>query len=239
LQHRVRQVPIDINRRTRPDRALAILRGVIATQPDARRIGIITFRSLRQYIKSLELPIRNRIAKVAHFGGTNSRGSNEWIEKCDLLIVLGTPRPPQSQVAAELVRLRLGHALTHDPSWMAPGRGNREYGDFWCGATESGNMRVVRTFAYGDHRWREASDFIVGAELEQCIGRARSVLANGIECLVVSTYPIESAVLVDSDPILLSAHDMELLLAAAGLGDVWKITWPQVLVHAPRGELDS
>jgi len=97
--HRVVQAPIDVTQQTSPKVLANILRGVMAAFP-GRSVGILTHKRHVSVVlgksrkASLGTDFQERIAKADYFRGGGSRGSNEWTEGCDLLVVCGTPRVP-------------------------------------------------------------------------------------------------------------------------------------------------
>jgi len=117
---------------------------------------------------------------VEYFGGGASRGSNEWINKCDAIVVLGTPRVSPSDVRGHLIAIgSLAARLSEDQAdWTL---------DYWSGVTESGRRVTVRTPHYRNHDWHRAYCALVLSELRQAIGRARSVLSEGMPAYVVTT----------------------------------------------------
>jgi hypothetical protein len=69
--------------------------------------------------------------------------------------------------------------------------------DWWLGITESGRRVTVATPHYTNHDWHRAYYELVVAELLQSIGRARSILEDGIDCVVVTTEnlaPLEDGI---------------------------------------------
>jgi hypothetical protein len=169
----------DVTKSREPAAVVPLLRGVLHDLP-YERVGLLTHRELAASLPKL-LGEPYRLAMVAHFGGGLSRGSNQWVRECDILIVLGTPR-----VGPDAIRLhlyRLGKA-------RAAGRTREEAGwglDYWSGVTKSGRRMTVRTPHYVDHDWHAAYRALVRSELVQAVGRGRGILPEGIPVLVVTT----------------------------------------------------
>lgn len=212
--HEQIQVPLDITKRTSPKKVIAILRAILIRLPQFSRVGIITHREFGPALKgtakseNLDECFRQQIAKVEHFGGGESRGSNTWLDQCDCLIILGTPRVPPHVVKTRLIQLGLAQAAVRDGSWTY---------DYWSAVTPSGKRRTVKSLAYRDHDWHEAHRSIVAAELTQAVGRGRAILNEGIPCVVCSTEELdlpvtdhEIAPLTDSDWQIIQLLNQEL-----------------------------
>ena len=129
----------------------------------------------------LDEAFRSRIAKVAYFHGGESCGSNHWIDECDMIIVLGTPRVPPSVVKSRLIQTGRAAASARDGEWEP---------DYWSGVTTTGKRRTIRTLAYRDHDWYAAHRSIVRSELIQAVGRGRGICPNGVPVVVLSNEPL-------------------------------------------------
>jgi hypothetical protein len=177
----VLQIPRDVTKRTSPRRAAEVLRGILYDLPD-KRVGVITHQRLVDPLPDqLGDEFSRRVAKIEYFHGGESRGSNDWVGRCDALVVLGTPRVPPEAVRSHLYRLGKLRATILDleaAGWAA---------DWWSGVTESGRRRTVKTLYYRDHDWHEAYCPLVVRELRQALGRARSILAEGMPVYLVTT----------------------------------------------------
>jgi hypothetical protein len=186
------QVPVDVTRKTTVTAAAKILRGIVydlTTFRHYKRLGVLTHqKSAKKLPKVLGEPFAGAVVKWSYFGSGESRGSNDWMDACDCLIILGTPRFGPNIIGNHLLRLgnlRAGSLTNAETGWPTEKNGNCQ--DAWLGKTESGRRVVVRTPHYTDHDWHRAYCDSVVAELWQSIGRARSLLGNGIDCVVVST----------------------------------------------------
>jgi hypothetical protein len=172
-----------------PKTALSILRNVLAQFPDARRIGVIGHRGHLPAIRgsatkeNLEESARRRIVKCEHFRGGESRGSNTWLDLCDLLVILGTPRVPPEAIRSYLIRT--GRT---DAAVRTTGKdGDVTFGkSAWTGTTEDGQLRTVENLAYDNLDWRQAYQSLVITELRQAIGRGREFLDSGVDVVVVT-----------------------------------------------------
>jgi hypothetical protein len=179
----VLQVPADVTQRTSPARALALLRGLLHDLPH-QRVGVITHMKLVGPLQDLLGPQASRVARWGHFRGGDSRGCNSWMQECDALILLGTPRVPPEAVRSRLLRVGNVRALklTTEGAGWGP--------DWWSGLTWSGRRVTVKTRHYADHAWHRAHQALVVSEVQQSLGRARAILGEGIPAYVVTTEDI-------------------------------------------------
>ena len=183
-KHGITQVPIDATKGTAPATACKILRAVLARYPEAQRVGVMCHREHVAAIRGtarggavLDGVTRSRIAMVEYFRGGQCRGSNSWLD-CDLLIVLGTPRVPQSVIRTRLIAAGNVEVAAREPKWER---------DYWSGVDRDGRRHTVRSLAYTDHDWHQAHRAVVAAELIQAAGRGRGICDNGIPVVVVTT----------------------------------------------------
>lgn len=178
LTHEVVQYPTDITRTKSKTRAQDLVRGVLASRPQRKRVGVITHQTLVKDIQELGAPFEERIVLVRHFGSGADRGSNEWHRAgCDLIIVAGTPRVPPSEISQQLFRCGELEALRNDGQW---GELN------WVGFTTAGGKRIVNGRGYLDPTWRKIHRSKVRANIIQAAGRARSLLESGCEAVILS-----------------------------------------------------
>jgi hypothetical protein len=191
------QVTHDITRRTKPAKVAGWLRGVLASNPDAKRVGIIGHKphidamvrtkSDKFDASLLDAETRSRVHKAHHFGEGQDRASNDWMG-CDLIIVLGTPRVGTDAIRRRLLRCGQADAAKRDGLW-----GLRRYE----AKTETGDLVIVTGRGFADAEWRTAHQDQVAAALIQAAGRGRGVLAEGVPVVVVSTEPIGMTVAED------------------------------------------
>lgn len=179
LAHEVVQHPIDIARTTSKSRAQDIVRGVLASRPHCRRVGIITHSTLTKSMQDLGPMFEDRIAIVKYFGSGADRGSNEWHDgKCDLIVVAGTPRVPTDEIRKLLFRCGEFAALQSDGQW----------GELtWQGFTTSGKPRVISGRGYLDATWRKVHRSKVRANIIQAAGRARALVESGCDAVILSS----------------------------------------------------
>ncbi len=203
LEHRhpAVQVTTDVKKSTAPSKVVGILRGILAAFQHADRIGIIAHQEHLPIIRGtaqnpehrLDESLRRRIAKIEYFRSGEGRGSNSWIDQCDLLVVVGTPRVPPPAVKLRLIQVGVVLAAARDGQWEA---------DWWSGKTTTGKRVTIRTSAYRDHDWYAAHRSIVRAELIQAIGRGRGICEKGIPVVVLSNEPLGLPILeIDVRPV--------------------------------------
>jgi hypothetical protein len=209
------QIPLDVTQNTAPQKVLDILRAVLYQFPQQERVGVITHHKHVSLIlgqahsgPKYDEGMQRRLAMVEHFRGGQSRGSNDWLQECDLLLVLGTPRVPPSAVRDDLIRAGLVSAAAR--SEVETGWADYE----WCGTGIGGGTVPVLAKGYRDDDWHDAHAHLVVSELIQAAGRGRSVCADGIPVVVVSTEPLNFplfdrpfAPLTDSEIEVLRAVD--------------------------------
>lgn len=175
---RVVQYPIDLTRHASPTRFLAVLRGILTEFPAACKVGLITHRPLIGALNKLGEPFAGRIVKSTYFGSGAGRASNDWHERCDLLIVLGTPRVPGEAVQRRLCQLGDFDSAGEDGQW-----GDKR----WRVWTESGGRRIVKGKGYAHEKWSKSHASLVRAALIQAAGRGRPLLETGCDVAIVST----------------------------------------------------
>lgn len=215
-RHAVEQVPADLTKNAEPSTVIKTLLGVIARYPNADRIGVLTHKSHASVArgtsrKGPKLPesIKRRIVHVGHFRSGGSRGSNTWLDKCDLIIVLGTPRVPAGAIRTRLLTTGRIGAATRDGDWDR---------DYWAGITMSGDRVTVMSRGYRDHDWHAGHRAIVAAELQQAIGRGRGICEHGIPVVVVTTEELGER-LVDWQFVPLTGTMMKVLCATVRLAE--------------------
>lgn len=218
-KHRIRQIPLDVKKTSSPGTAVAILRGVLAAFPEARRVGVITHQahlpaiagtSRKKPEHNLDHGCRQRISMVEHYHSGASRGSNQWLGECDLIVLLGTPRVPPSTIRERLIRTGRAEAASKpidDRIWEAY---------TWTGKTESGQECEVECLGYKDAEWAAAYKSVVSAELRQAIGRGRAICENGIDVVAVTNEPLGFPI-VDKDIFPIESHNISILQAIADL----------------------
>lgn len=186
------QYPAEVTMGTSAETVAGVLERVLAAVPTAQRVGVILHKRHRLELfdrGGLPEALRRRVARVSHFGCGDDRASNSWQDECDLLVVVGTPRPGAGDVAAELLRRGEVEALEAGSSWGTV---------VWTGtvaAGGSGELRAGRLVdvagrGYGSDAWASAAASITRAGLVQAVERARTVLpqgGGGVPAVVVST----------------------------------------------------
>lgn len=187
---RVVQYPIDLTRDASAAKFLSLIRGVLTEFPNARRVGIITHRLLVAALKKLGEPFTGRIVKSTYFRSGADRASNDWHERCDLVIVAGTPRLPGDVVQRRLIQFGDFTSAGEDGQW----------GEIhWRGRTEIGAEMIVTGLGYGHPAWERAHRSLVRAAIVQAAGRGRTLLETGCDVAIISTEECGSPVVNDTD----------------------------------------
>lgn len=207
---RIVQYPLDITRQTAPNRFQAILRGVLTDFGKARRVGVITHRTLATHAKKLGEPYSSRVVKVAYFGSGSDRASNDWHDQCDLVIIAGTPRVPGDEVQSRLIQFGDFASAGEDGRWGAA---------HWRGRTESGQEVIVPGRGYSHPGWERAHRSLVRAAIIQAAGRGRTLLESGCDVAVLSTEEC-SFPLADNCDISLTETEACLLTVLTELSPV-------------------
>ena len=183
-RHAAVQIPVDVKQGTIPGTVVNVLRGFFAAFPDVQQLGIICHRNHVPTIRGtahkgpvLDESLRNRIAKIEYYHGGEGRGSNRWLDECDTILVLGTPRVPPPAVKLRLIQTGRALAAARDGEWDR---------DYWSGVTTGGKRQTVKTLAYRDHDWHSAHRALVRSELIQAVGRGRGICPNGLPVVVLS-----------------------------------------------------
>lgn len=216
-------VPVDVTRSQKGTRVAGLLRGVLADRPEAVRVGVVChrphFRALEE-LREAGGELGARIARVTWFGRGDGRGSNRWLDECDLIVVLGTPRPGRGAVRNSLLLTgELEAAAMQSPEWSRESR---------CVLDLGGDRRTVVTGGYTDPRWQEAYRELVLAELRQWQGRGRGILSNGIPVVILTTEDI--GLEISDRPtaaIRLGDGPANVLSALEGLGDAIRAQFPK------------
>jgi len=175
---RVVQYPIDLTRSASPKRFVSVIRGLLTEFRDARRVGVITHWPLIATLKKLGEPFARRIVKSTYFGSGSDRASNDWHERCDLIIVAGTPRVPGEAVQQRLIQFGDIKSAGEDGRW-GPCR--------WKATTETGEELIVEGRGYDHPAWERAHRSLVRAAIVQAAGRGRTLLENGCDVVIIST----------------------------------------------------
>jgi hypothetical protein len=162
--------------------AADFLRGIMHDLPQYKRVGLLTHKKFQDKIQAaLGEHYASRITMQAYFGDGLSRGSNQWLDRCDALIILGTPRPGSPSIRQHLMRIgkvRAAFLKEDQADWHLAE---------WTGTTESGDTRLVKTGRYRNEDWHRAYSYICKSQLKHAIGRGRGILPQGIPVYLVST----------------------------------------------------
>jgi hypothetical protein len=130
------------------------------------------------------------IARIDHFHGTSTRGSNVWMDprdgsrRCRCLIVAGTPRIPPQEIANRAAQY----------GWATPDQylTKRYQTRYWLGRDSNGQIVPVSYLGYVDRHMDLAYRELVIAELRQSVGRARVCDPNGMPVIFAGNEPLRS-----------------------------------------------
>lgn len=125
--------------------------------------------------------LRPFVAMTSYFGQGPDRGSNQWHESCDMLLVIGSPRTPEQCIRGELAAIRSDSASANDGFF-----GKSE----WMGVDDTGTEQTYQSLHYKHAEWRQAHIRQTRSALLQAVGRARTTLETGIPCVVVADEPL-------------------------------------------------
>lgn len=187
------QLPADVSRGTAASTVGRMVEQALAALPECRRVGLILLQEHRRILfpvdrsgndirtdrskKLIPEDVLRRIARdqdgrllVTHYGSGRDRSSNEWISRCDGLVLIGTPRPQATAVVAELVRRLDVEALVAGSRW-----GRRD----WEAVTIDGGRVRCAGRGYLDPRWAAAAAAVTRVSLMQALERARTVVPAG------------------------------------------------------------
>ncbi len=198
--HSVLQVPeYDISRsqRTGPNSTIGkAVRHVLRSYPNKQNICVFCHSNHLEGIRS-QLPVR--VTSRNYFHSAVARGSNSLFGQHDLLVILGTPRAggPRS-VVDRLIQIGDIDAINEPSEW---GSQSFQITD------RTRATRVIRSSRYGHPLWNAAYNSIVEAELKQIVGRARPVLFEGSDVVVVSSHLICTEFLEHSELSLTASED--------------------------------
>jgi hypothetical protein len=171
----------DVTKQTTPNVVRSVVRGLLTEYKHHNSIGIICHKCHVSAIESLCSYWKNRIRKISYFHSGEDRASNDWL-KCDLLIVLGTPRVPPSAVRNLLLSFDKIEAAKWDSDFVSFS---------WTGKNEKGHLVGVIGKKYSNSDWEWANSILVKETLRQSIGRARSITQEAIPVVLVSNEPLD------------------------------------------------
>ena len=183
--HRLLQLPdFDITRgqSTGPKSTVAkVLRRLLPMFPNKRRICLFCHSNQVDGIRQSQFA---NVTMIHYFHAGIARGSNSLYREHDWLVILGTPRAGGSATVIDrLVQLGEIDALNAPPEW---GKRAIQITD------NRRRTRVIEVRGYGHPVWNRAYKSIVEPELKQTIGRARYVLPDGCDVVVVSSQLVAS-----------------------------------------------
>jgi hypothetical protein len=184
VQH-AEQYPVDILPSTSTAKVGRILAGIVRAHPERERVGVVMLKRHREEllfpadgVPRLPADVLERISFSTHYGSGDDRGSNEFHRACDLVLVLGTFRPPPAEVRRALVRRGQLEAANATGTWGTVER--RAVGP-------AGELVTFGGRGYAEGQWAAAADGLTRAAVRQAIGRARAICADGVPVVLVST----------------------------------------------------
>jgi hypothetical protein len=188
LKHPITQYPVDLSKSRAPNVIRGYLVAVMERMPEYTRIGVIGHKShVKALLDDPESPhalpdlYRRRIAKHSYFGAGSDRGSNDWHTSCDLLLILGTPRPNAAGIRQKMAILNLPEAAGPRGQW----------GDLtWDATTVDGKTARIETRGYAEPVWQRFYAGLTRGAIRQAVGRARSTLEEGIPTVVLTKEPM-------------------------------------------------
>jgi len=177
---------IDVLPSTSPHKVARILAGIVRAHPDRKRVGVVL---LKRHHDRLLLPdddepdvlpidVRDRIEESTYYGAGDDRGSNRMHKRCDLVVVLGTFRPPPREIRRRLVQLGEFEAANVVATWGAIER---------HAVTADGEQATYQGRGYAEEAWAAAADSLTRSAVRQAAGRARVICPDGAALVVVST----------------------------------------------------
>lgn len=177
------QLVDDITRGTSATTVAGVLEAFLEAHPEVQRLGVMGHKPhIAALFKDEKLSpeARVRVSKCCHFGQGPDRGSNDWHQNCDHILILGTPRANPGTYRRWLAQHGLKGSAARDGSW-----GSKP----WRSVTTDGQPTVVAGAGYNDPDWHRAYVAVTQAGLHQAVGRGRTILAGGCPVTIVSNEP--------------------------------------------------
>lgn len=195
LQHPCVQYAADVKIGTSPQVVANIVCGLARAHADKPRLGVILLKTHRDKLlpeglvhgvprrgrKSaamLPMPIRHRVEWHTHFNSGLDRGSNDMHTQVDLALVIGTFRPPPSEVRRRLIEMGMLAEAHTCGEWGVVERHGRQ---------PNGEPIAFQGLGYASDAWRLAAESLTRAAVRQAIGRARANTAAGVPVVAVTT----------------------------------------------------
>jgi hypothetical protein len=203
------QYAADILPTTSSAKVAAILTGIARANPDRERLGVVLHqRHYRALLEAEQSPlpsdVRSRIAWATYFGSGADRGTNTLHQVADLAVVIGTHRPPPSEIRRTLLRWGELEAASGSATWGAVDR-------HAVGPDGAAVEYVGR--GYGELAWARAADACTRAAMRQAVGRARAITPDGVPVVAVTTESTGLPV-APADALPVADLRLDLVLAA-------------------------
>jgi hypothetical protein len=223
------QYAADILPTTSSAKVAAILTGIARANPDRERLGVVLHqRHYRALLEADDSPlpsdVRSRIAWATYFGSGADRGTNTLHKVADLAVVIGTHRPPPSEIRRTLLRWGELEAASGSATWGAVDR-------HAVGPDGAAVEYVGR--GYGELAWARAADACTRAAMRQAVGRARAITPDGVPVVAVTTestgLPVAPA---DALPVADLRLDLVLAAVAGAVAQSVKMGNPEPAIGA-------
>jgi hypothetical protein len=186
LLHHATQYPVDILPTTSSARVAEILAGIVRAHADKPKVGVLLHqRHYRELIEADDSPlpadVRDRIVWGTYFQSGADRGTNALHRLADLAVIIGTHRPPPSEIRRTLARWGELEAAAGVATW---GRVDRH------GVGHDGGAVPYHGRGYAELAWAQAADATIRATMRQAVGRARAIDPNGVAVVAVTSEAV-------------------------------------------------
>jgi hypothetical protein len=204
------QFGMDITQKTTGSVLRKLIYGHLIANPQTQKLGIIVHQKKLIELDLLQDWARKRISHISYWYGGEEVGSNRWMDECDAIISLGTPRPPESAIAEDLVRFGKIDSANCGGSW------DKRY---WKAPDTAGNEHTVSGLGYQQKDWKDSHRRLVRMRIVQAIGRGRGLLREGIPVTVYSSEECGLRLSPDEPPAMSEGASKvyELLITSQGM----------------------
>ena len=227
LLQTVEHYPVDISRSTSPRKVAAIITGIVRARPHRQRVGLVLLKTHYDRLLCpgdephlLPIDVWDRIEVASYHGSGVDRGSNRFHKRCDLLIVIGTHRPPPKEIRRRLVQLGELEAANALGTWGSIER---------HAVTPDGTLTTFRGRGYAEEVWARAADSLTRATMRQSGGRGRPYNPDGCDVVICTTERLGFPVV---DPDLLPVADERVDRVVAAVADACPVSLPSLPTEA-------
>lgn len=214
LLQTVEHYPVDISRSTSPRKVAAIITGIVRARPHRQRVGLVLLKTHYDRLLCpgdephlLPIDVWDRVEVASYHGSGTDRGSNRFHKRCDLLIVIGTHRPPPREIRRRLVQLGELEAANALGTWGSIER---------HAVAPDGTLTTYRGRGYAEEVWARAADSLTRATMRQSGGRGRPYNPDGCDVVICTTEGLGFPVV---DPELLPVADERVDRVIAAVAD--------------------